>query len=735
MHAFKKNSNGNYFRKSIVYFLVCAITLNAFMPAVFALEAGNIVNSSGIIGEPTWGDHTVIDTQNGAIINWNNFNTNSSQTVKFQQYDGTNLSSFSAVLNRISSGSVPTQFNGTLNANGRVFIVNPAGIIFGSGSTVNVAQLVASGLNMTNDAFSTVIADENNRMLFNGGRGDTINNGEINAEQSVYLVGENVINNGAIHCPGGLVVMAAGDKLHLGRRSGNVIVNVGADLISGYKDSVTNNGTVGEDRSPVAKLVLAAGDIFSQAITNVVDVAAIARDDIELGDVTAAGMVEAYSGQQSNTSSSLAVNGNITAGGMKLRAGDPASSINRNHHLTVAPNMILHSTAGDAVLSASDNVTLGGDVIADHGGIYAAADTDFLGFGDLITQGLDAPNGDIELKGRDITINNAANAGGDITITALEQTYWGGGTVHAKSTLTTVDGDIEIMVKETWKNGCNEGGETDNYWADGVIILDDDVTAGGTGEITLHNTTQLAAGKMLQMGVTVDPEPSAEPGTGGSNPGQQPDPEPDSQLKSLQQLWQIDAKLSFQTEDESGKAPAAQAALLAAAPIPDDPELQVSGCPALTKWAAKELGINASSTQISFAGSPASAAGIPPCDACAGLKRSAAILRDYSGVHIAALSGVINEHASSVVPLTEEQEAMITVAIADGAENNAEYALAKEYLDALADYVAILNNGINLSAADSTEFVLNKYIEPLIENENTNLAPFLAAKLTTSPGS
>jgi len=283
-----------------------------------------------------------------------------------------------------------------------------------------------------------------------------------------------------------------------------------------------------------------------------------------------------------------------------------------------------------------------------------------------------------------------------------------------------------------------------------VIILDNDVTAGGTGEIMLHNDTQLAAGKMLQMGVTVDPEPSAEPDTGGSNPGQQPDPEPDSQLKSLQRLWQIDAKLidaklidakqidaklSFQTKEESGKAPTTQAVLLAAAPIPDDPELEISGCPALTKWAAKELGINASSTQISFAGSPASAAGIPPCDACAGLKQSAGILRDYAGVHIAALAGAINEFASSDAPLSEEQDAAIVAAIAGGAEGNTEYALAKEYLDALADYVAILNNDMNLSAADSTEFVLNKYIEPLIENENINLAPFLAAKLTTSPGS
>ena len=38
-------------------------------------------------------------------------------------------------------------------------VVNPAGIVFGSTATVNVAQLVASGLNMSNDAFNAALAD------------------------------------------------------------------------------------------------------------------------------------------------------------------------------------------------------------------------------------------------------------------------------------------------------------------------------------------------------------------------------------------------------------------------------------------------------------------------------------------------------------------------------------------------------------------------------------------------
>jgi len=158
---------GKYFRKAICL-LMCCLVLNTSLPRVMALESGNIIDSSGIIGTPTWGDHTIIDTDHGAIINWNNFNTSSGQIVEFRQYLDGSQNDMSAVLNRISSGSIPTEFYGALNANGRVFLLNPAGIIFGAGSTVNVSQLVASGLNMSDWAFDAVLADPGNQMVFEG---------------------------------------------------------------------------------------------------------------------------------------------------------------------------------------------------------------------------------------------------------------------------------------------------------------------------------------------------------------------------------------------------------------------------------------------------------------------------------------------------------------------------------------------------------------------------------------
>jgi len=107
--------------------------INTTLPLALGLEAVDVTGSTGVIGT-TWGDHAIINTDHGAIINWSNFNTNSTQSIKFNQYLGGDLSSASAVLNRVSSGAVPTQFNGALDANGRVFVVNPAGVIFGAGS-------------------------------------------------------------------------------------------------------------------------------------------------------------------------------------------------------------------------------------------------------------------------------------------------------------------------------------------------------------------------------------------------------------------------------------------------------------------------------------------------------------------------------------------------------------------------------------------------------------------------
>jgi len=255
---------GKYLRK-VICLLMCCLILNTSLPKVMALDSGNIIDSSGIIGTPIWDDHTIIETDHGAIINWNNFNTSLGEIVEFRQYLDGSQNDMSAVLNRVNSGSIPTEFNGALNANGRVFLVNPAGIIFGDGSTINVSQLVASGLNMSDWAFDAVLANPDNQMVFEGGDGDVTNLAIIQAEDSVYLIGNKISNLGVIVAPNGLLVMAAGDNVYLAQDGSNVLVELETDPGNDYPD-IRNSGNVNLSNGTI---VLAAGDSFSRAISNV----------------------------------------------------------------------------------------------------------------------------------------------------------------------------------------------------------------------------------------------------------------------------------------------------------------------------------------------------------------------------------------------------------------------------------------------------------------------------------
>src|SRR5262245_41533596 len=100
-------------------------------------------------------------------IDWRSFNLASDESVRFRQPD-----SSSAVLNRILDTN-PSGIRGHIDANGRVFLMNPHGIVFGPGSRVNVNALVASSLSIDTDDFMR----GDYRFQANGEAGAVINRG------------------------------------------------------------------------------------------------------------------------------------------------------------------------------------------------------------------------------------------------------------------------------------------------------------------------------------------------------------------------------------------------------------------------------------------------------------------------------------------------------------------------------------------------------------------------------
>ena len=164
-----------------------------------------VVNGTATIQQT--GNLLQITNSPNAIINWQSYSIGAGEITRFLQQ-----SASSAVLNRIISQN-PSAILGALQSNGRVFLINPNGILFGAGAQIDVAGLIASTLNLANADFLA------GRLRFTDvpGAGSMVNQGNITSVQGgqVYLVGPAVTNSGIITSPKGEVILAAGNSVEL----------------------------------------------------------------------------------------------------------------------------------------------------------------------------------------------------------------------------------------------------------------------------------------------------------------------------------------------------------------------------------------------------------------------------------------------------------------------------------------------------------------------------------------
>ena len=250
------------------------ISVAAALACIFAAgEAqANGIEPTVVAGQASFstaGSSLSITNSPGAIINWQGFSISAGETTRFTQQ-----SAASSVLNRVI-GSDPSVILGSLTSNGRVFLINPGGILFGQGARIDVAGLVASTLNLSNQDFLA------GRLNFTANplAGNMENQGSITTPSggSVYLLGANVSNSGIINSPQGDVILAAGQSVNIfdsstpGVRveltaSDNAGVNLGEILAQSgqvgiYGAALRNSGLINADqvsRDASGKIVLRA---------------------------------------------------------------------------------------------------------------------------------------------------------------------------------------------------------------------------------------------------------------------------------------------------------------------------------------------------------------------------------------------------------------------------------------------------------------------------------------------
>ena len=303
------------------------------------------------------GTMNINQTTDKAILNWREFNIAAGNAVNFNQ-----PSSVSVSLNRIFDANA-SQILGSLTANGQVMLINQNGIVFGSGSQVNVNSLVASTLDVPDDVFNTIgLANAINQgrpafeaagpmkpiSIESGARLQSAEFGRI------MILAPQIENKGDISTPGGQAILAAGqDKVYLAAADQNsdvrgllVEVKTGGD--------VTNLGSVIAAKGNVTLLGYAVNQSgIARATTSVNlngSVHLIARDHASL--------------QSSGVNTQTAVA--TRAGALTLGAGSMTE---------VAPDN-LNETAVDAQIQPISTIELegssvhlqsGANVIA-HGG-------------------------------------------------------------------------------------------------------------------------------------------------------------------------------------------------------------------------------------------------------------------------------------------------------------------------------------------------------------------------------
>lgn len=416
------------------------------------INGAQIVNGQVSFSNPA-SNTLQINNSNAAIIQWQDFSINAGEVTHFQQ-TGVN----STVLNQVTGGNVSNIF-GSLTSNGQVFLINPAGIVFGQNSIVNTAGFIASTLNLSNQDFLE------GKLNFQGvDAGDILNQGFITAGANgdIALIAPNIVNEGIISVEQGDVILAAGEKVTLASLDASA---VGFEVQS-TETSVTNLGSVTSNGGAIgmfAATLKHEGHIEANALSldengNVI---LVAKNNLEItetatvsangenggrvlvqnenGTTLVAGTIEANGengdggvvdvlGEQVGLIDSATISADGKTGGGEIHIGgnyqgngplQNASGTYVGRHVSLSANATESGNGGEVIVWADGATRVygsisasGGELFGD-GGFVETSGKAYLDVAGILIDvaATDGINGEWLLDPTDISITTAANSG------------------------------------------------------------------------------------------------------------------------------------------------------------------------------------------------------------------------------------------------------------------------------------------------------------------------------------
>ncbi|BBB90105.1 MAG TPA: filamentous hemagglutinin N-terminal domain-containing protein [Methylomusa anaerophila] len=313
---------------------VMAISLTlAAVTSVYANPAGGTVTvGKGAISE-NGQTMTITQKTNKLGINWQTFGINAGETVNFLQ-----PSASAIALNRVV-GNDASVIYGALSANGKVFLINPNGILFACGSQVNVGGLVASTLNISDSDFKAGKFDD-----FSGSGGSVVNHGNIMTTTGGYvaLLGRKVSNRGIITAKQGTVALAAGKEVTLDF-AGDKLLSLAVNR-SAFHALADNRHLIRADGGQVIMAASAADALAGTVINNTGTIQAKSINNVN-------GVIRLEGGTNGTVANSGVLDASVRD------AGSPGGTITvrgDNIHIAGAANI---KAAGDLVLRAGTGGT------------------------------------------------------------------------------------------------------------------------------------------------------------------------------------------------------------------------------------------------------------------------------------------------------------------------------------------------------------------------------------------
>src|SRR5580704_5470086 len=316
---------------------VAVLASAAAVPALAGPNGGTVVGGSATIQGQGTGSVTINQSSQSTIINWATFNIGRGETTTFNQPSTT-----STALNRVIGGQGPSFLDGTLTANGRVFIVNGDGILFGAHSSINTAGFLATTNDIRNEDF---MAGKYNFNIPGLPNASIVNLGSITAASGGFaaLVAPGVRNAGTITATLGTVSLAAGNAFTLDFYGDRLITLAVNDQIAGavtdvqtgqtLKSLVSNSGKLSANGGRVELTAAAARTVVDSVINNtgVIEANSIGNKNgmIVLSAATAAskpaGKISAAGKKAGTTGGTVVVTGdNIQVTNAKINASGQA---------------------------------------------------------------------------------------------------------------------------------------------------------------------------------------------------------------------------------------------------------------------------------------------------------------------------------------------------------------------------------------------------------------------------